>query len=308
MISVIVPIYNVKQYILKCLDSICNQTFHGEIECILVDDCGNDDSIKIAKEYIKEYQGGIHFRIIHHEKNKGVSEARNTGLCEANGDWFFFVDPDDYIVYDCIEQFVKCVEKNPQVDMIVANTASSMSYVGFDSLPYFSNDKKWIANAICSKNIFLPTVWNKLYSRRLLNRYNSRFDDIKVHEDEIWLFGLAMYVQSIGIVHNKTYFYNERVSGLTKSSKSSCEISMNYVKMWSYEVNKLYRGVDTYFCTVIINDICDNFCHVIPEHRKYVRKKLLTLMKYCNCMQTLTLIFMLPLIKLKLINSFFLKN
>ena len=79
-ISIIIPIYNVEPYIASCLHSVMAQTYTGSIECILVDDCGQDDSIGVAKKVIANYQGPIRFHILHHEHNRGLSAARNTGM------------------------------------------------------------------------------------------------------------------------------------------------------------------------------------------------------------------------------------
>ena len=81
-ISIIIPIYNVEEYIEECLQSVMRQTYKGEIECILVDDCGKDNSIAIAEQLIADYTGSIAFRILHHEHNRGLSAARNKcGQC-----------------------------------------------------------------------------------------------------------------------------------------------------------------------------------------------------------------------------------
>ena len=84
-VSILVPIYNVEKYIEKCLHSVMAQTYQGEIECIIVDDCGTDNSIAIAKRLIDGYNGPIEFRIIHHEHNRGLAAARNTAVAAAKG-------------------------------------------------------------------------------------------------------------------------------------------------------------------------------------------------------------------------------
>lgn len=73
-ISIIVPVYNVEQYIKECFDSIAAQTYKGEIECIFVDDCGQDDSVAILEKLIAEYHGPMQFSIVHHEHNKDCQE------------------------------------------------------------------------------------------------------------------------------------------------------------------------------------------------------------------------------------------
>ena len=99
-VSIIIPVYNVEQYIGNCLRSVMRQTYQGAMECLLIDDCGTDDSIAVAEGMIREYNdnanlnlnanlnegGGIRFRIIRHERNRGLSAARNTGTFEAVGE------------------------------------------------------------------------------------------------------------------------------------------------------------------------------------------------------------------------------
>ena len=93
-VSIIIPIYNVAPYIKRCLQSVADQTYK-DIECILIDDCGSDNSINLAKEFIYDYKGNILFTILHHEENKGLSAARNTGLRYAKGEYVYFLDSDD---------------------------------------------------------------------------------------------------------------------------------------------------------------------------------------------------------------------
>jgi glycosyltransferase involved in cell wall biosynthesis len=73
-VSIIIPIYNASKYLVRCLDSVVAQTF-CELECILVDDCGKDDSVAIAEKYIQEYNGPICFHLLHHDSNKGAATA-----------------------------------------------------------------------------------------------------------------------------------------------------------------------------------------------------------------------------------------
>ena len=101
-VSIIIPIYNVEPYIERCLQSVVSQTY-PYFECILIDDCGNDRSMPFAEQFIQNYSGEIHFRILRHENNCGLSSARNTGMKAANGDYIYFMDSDDAITPECIE-------------------------------------------------------------------------------------------------------------------------------------------------------------------------------------------------------------
>lgn len=104
-VSIIIPIYNVKKYIIRCLKSVQNQTY-TDIECILVDDKGQDDSMKVAKQFVEEYKGTVKFLLCEHHVNQGLSAARNTGINKASGDYIFFLDSDDSIPKDSIENLV----------------------------------------------------------------------------------------------------------------------------------------------------------------------------------------------------------
>ena len=82
-ISILIPIYNVENYIIRCLNSVIEQTYRGPLECILVDDCGNDNSISLVKKFLDSYSGNVKFRILHHDHNRGLAAARNTAVENA---------------------------------------------------------------------------------------------------------------------------------------------------------------------------------------------------------------------------------
>ena len=98
-ISVIVPVYNVEPYISRCINSIIEQD-NGQalLECLVIDDCSPDQSIRIVRSIVDQYKGDILFKIISHSENKGLSVARNSGIEAASGDYITFVDPDDIIL------------------------------------------------------------------------------------------------------------------------------------------------------------------------------------------------------------------
>lgn len=114
-VSVIVPVYNVENYIRKCLDSIISQTLK-DIEIILVDDGSEDNSGKICDEYA-EKDSRI---IVIHQKNNGLSNARNTGLNIASGEYIGFVDSDDYIKSEMYSEMYQTAEKT-DADMVLCN-------------------------------------------------------------------------------------------------------------------------------------------------------------------------------------------
>lgn len=103
MVSVIIPLYNVENYVVKSLKSAFSQTY-SDIEYLLIDDCSSDHTMQVVEEYVSVHLRGDSVRIIHHDENCRLSVARNTGLKHANGEFVFFMDSDDEITPDCIEK------------------------------------------------------------------------------------------------------------------------------------------------------------------------------------------------------------
>lgn len=116
IVSIIIPIYNVESYIRQCLQSVMNQTLTEGVECILVDDCGQDMSMNIAQKMVDEYHGNINFHILHHDNTKGLSEARNTGIKAAKGEYIYFLSGKDYLE----DEFISVVRKESDNKDIVS--------------------------------------------------------------------------------------------------------------------------------------------------------------------------------------------
>ena len=114
MVSIVIPVYNAEKYIKKSIESILHQTY-PVWELILIDNGSEDDSFKICQEYAKKEE---RIQVLHQYQNKGVSAARNLGLEKANGDYVTFLDADDWVAEDYLEQLVKAA-KSTQADMLV---------------------------------------------------------------------------------------------------------------------------------------------------------------------------------------------
>ena len=124
LVSVIIPIYNVAPYIERCLLSVITQTYDA-LEIVLIDDCGVDDSMKIAESTLQNVEHLRIVKILHHEKNRGLSAARNTGIMAATGRYLFFLDSDDWIKPDCIQQMVERIVLYPKSQIVFAGTEVS---------------------------------------------------------------------------------------------------------------------------------------------------------------------------------------
>ena len=220
-ISIIVPVYNVELYIKECFDSIAAQTYKGELECIFVDDCGQDDSVVVLEKLIAEYKGPIQFSIIHHEHNKGLSGARNTGIHHSTGDYLYFVDSDDTITPDCIDKLAGLLDKYPGVDIVQSSTKSSLAWLQLANkhFPEFTNNFKWIRRTMLKRFDIPMTAWNKLVRKDMVINNGLYFEEGMIHEDEVWNFMLAKYVHSIAFCCDITYMYRENPNGIMGQTK-----------------------------------------------------------------------------------------
>lgn len=225
-ISIIIPVYNVERFIKDCLQSVIGQTYIGEIECILVNDCTPDKSIDIAEKAIKNYRGNIKFRFIHHKQNRGLSAARNSGLEQAQGEYVYFLDSDDEITPNCIEELTRPLQ-NKKYDFIIGNYKTSGTI--WHKTPELllntgelSNNKD-IIYAYYSYQWYMM-AWNKLCKTNFLKEHNLYFKEGLIHEDDLWSFQLACSAQCIYIVNKVTYIYKLRENSIITSNKLDLHI------------------------------------------------------------------------------------
>ncbi len=206
-VSIIIPVYNVAPYIKRCLDSVVAQTFQ-DIECILVDDCGIDDSKEIVQQYINNYQGQIQFKLIHHKENLGLSAARNTGIQVATGEWLYFLDSDDSIIPDCIAILLALQENYPDADFVQGNLldeSGEISHYGFNNVPEYCDNPSLLEDLMLNRVI--TSAWNRLIKRSWLLEHDLFFPVGMIHEDMYWVYFLSKYVQAAAFSNKGTYTY-----------------------------------------------------------------------------------------------------
>ena len=183
-VSIIVPVYQVEKYIRQCVDSILAQTF-TDFELILVDDGSKDGSGQICDEYAAMDR---RVKVIHKE-NGGLSDARNRGMDQAAGNYFMFIDSDDYIAPTMLE----CLYKNILIEDADLAICNFLYFFENDRKKDFSTSMK--SEVLCAKEIFYnrknercygiwTVAWNKLYKKETFGEVRFRFG--KYHEDEFW--------------------------------------------------------------------------------------------------------------------------
>lgn len=226
MVSIIVPVYNVNQFLDRCLNSICTQTF-SDIEIILVDDGSTDGSSSKCDQY-EEIDSRI--KVIHKE-NGGLSSARNRGIESAKGKYLFFVDSDDYIVKDCIEYLITTLE-NSNADMVIGNYMRTKD----SDLDIYSNENIYentygnieaIKELFGTKNVQMVTAWGTLYKKQLFS--DIRFPEGVYHEDEATTYKLLYISKKIVVSSKIIYAYYLNLNSITgkpnsKNYKDLCSI------------------------------------------------------------------------------------
>lgn len=241
-VTIVIPVYQVEDYIEACLASVANQTYAGSIECIIVDDCGTDCSCQIVEKFISEYKGSIDFRLLHHDHNRGLSAARNTGMDHASGEYIYFLDSDDEITSDCIEKLANPLE-NYKYDFVTAD----FTIVGGRPVTTYLKARGGYISGIKEayyRKEWNVTAWNKLCNIDFLRRHNLRFKEGIIHEDILWSFYLANFAKSMYALEDKTYIYNTReasIMGAMKITRSKDSKILIYSDINSFLAK---RGLD----------------------------------------------------------------
>lgn len=204
LISVIVPIYNVEVYLPKCVDSILEQTYEN-LEIILVDDGSTDLSGAIADDYQKK---DSRIRVIH-KTNGGLSDARNCGIEEAHGEYFGFVDSDDYIAPDMYmtlyEIMIRYGAKISVCDKFDVTEGSVGVYEDVSDAEVFCTDAEEAMRIVLDGKRNYAYAWNKLYKREVFD--NIRYPVGKFIEDAFIILQLFDAAERVVFTTAKKYYY-----------------------------------------------------------------------------------------------------
>lgn len=216
LISVIIPIYNAKEYLNKCVDSVINQTYKN-IEIILVDDGSNDGSEEICKTYSQNYKN---ISCIHIENN-GVSNARNQGIKISNGKYIGFVDADDYIDDGMYEVLHNLINYDIKYDMSVCEIYDRKSN-GVQKL----NSQEAIYN-LFNINSFGGYACNKLFRKEKIDLLNLEFrENISMCEDLLFTYIYCKNSNNIIYTSEKYYFYINNDHSLVNNSFNVKQMSV----------------------------------------------------------------------------------
>nr|WP_019265769.1 glycosyltransferase family 2 protein [Methanobrevibacter smithii] len=275
-VSVIVPVFNVGDYLSTSLDSILNQSLE-DIEIICINDGSTDDSLKILENYAKKDN---RIKIISKE-NEGQGTARNVGLDNACGEFISFVDADDFIKKDMLEKlYNKSVNGNLDLVMCKVSSFDNETHVIDDNLWYyslkcFSGFKKEVFNNLDTKeftSLISVTPYNKLYRRSFVEKNNIRFPEKYIFEDEVFFYNVYLKAKRISLIDENLYCYRTNRKGSTVSKG----LDKDYSDI--IHIFRLIRDllVETNYINVYKKQVYNRFIHLIlwrfsqtaPKYRK----------------------------------------
>ena len=289
LLSIIVPIYNVEQYLDRCIQSILNQTYQN-LEIILVDDGATDCSGAIADSYAAKDK-----RIkVFHKENGGLSDARNYGLEHVTGDYILFIDSDDFIVNIMCERLITVASSN-NADIVSCNY---YIYRGDDDISIHTmsvqDDKRTFTGMDMLRYYLLKTepfdlnvVWNKIFKLDLFNGVEPvRFPKGRVQEDNFTIFRLFLNANSIVTVNEPLYYYVQRAGSIMANFTRRFMIDTieSHIYMSDYLMNhcssvknelqlyllnsyvELSRRVCANKCKKECNDLLIQYKHYVLDH------------------------------------------
>ena len=227
MISVIIPVYNVALYIEECISSVLNQRYRN-FEVLLIDDCGSDNSMELVRDILGGKDDAvideIHFRVLHHKQNRGLSAARNTGIDAAAGEYVYFLDSDDTITSDCLYLLAQKA-KDTGAD-VVEGMGNGYGERRFENLPDYVAGKDSVLSCFYGLKTH-NEAWDRLVRRSLLREKKIYFAEGMYHEDLIWSVSLFNNAESLAFSKVETYSYCQR-EGSIMSPASFAKVQVQY--------------------------------------------------------------------------------
>lgn len=283
-LSIIIPFYNVEQYIAQCLDSVYDQDIpEQEYEVICVDDCGPDQSRKIVERYANIHSN---LRIVTYEQNRKLGGARNAGLDVAQGKYIWFVDSDDWIEKNIISRLLDIAEGNA-LDMLHFNHTiypiSSKETRCIDNTEvmtgtdmFFDTRFKW--------DIDLITAWCKLYRLQFLEDKGLRFAEHIMYEDND--YAIRAFAEAERVMHTRevVYHYRQNTESITRT-----KITVNHLDYW-VELSKRLLAIKqqfekehkderyllllSRFIRYELSCVFDEYCKLDRDNKRIARKML----------------------------------
>ena len=228
--------YNVAPYVERCLLSVMQQTRPAG-ECLIIDDASTDNCIALCERLIANYDGPTRFTILHHDHNRGLSAARNTGTDAATGAYIYYLDSDDEMTTDCLEKLAAPVEQDDRIEMVMGDYSIDNSAMNGwrhrlkrmfgTSRPRFMQDtplelksNEEIRNWFYKGKIARPvSVWNRLLKLSFIKENQLYNKEGLLYEDQLWIYYLMRCLCHASFVHDVTYLHYRRPGSICTGTK-----------------------------------------------------------------------------------------
>lgn len=240
-ISVVMPVYNVEKHLRKAVESVLKQSYQN-FEIILVDDCSPDGCPELCEQIAKE---DSRVKVLHHEKNQGLSMARNTGMEEASGTYIWFMDSDDYVEDNLFAMVKESLLENPAEVVIFGLTEDYYddhnklhhSEVICPKMQYFKSEQELRKKVIdLEKQTLYGYAWNKIYDLSYLKNIKLQFEKITLIEDILFNVNFFMHIQKMNLISFSGYHYNKRMDNSLTS-----KFVPEYYKLHRKRIELIYK-------------------------------------------------------------------
>lgn len=209
-ISIVVPVYNAENTLKECLDSLIGQTYEKK-RIILIDDGSTDNSGTICDQYALKYSCVKVF----HQKNKGVSAARNLGISKTNTEYITFVDSDDYVEKDFLIELLEGFKHNVQLSVCGYTKNTVAVHYHKNILGKIQVDK--LLDTLFNNNGPQGYLWNKLFETQIIKENDLSLDEnLKMAEDMLFLVEYSLNCKDVFVFNNTEYNYVQKSTGLSE--------------------------------------------------------------------------------------------
>lgn len=285
--SILVPVYNVENYLEQCVESLLNQTYKGEYEIILVDDGSTDSSGVICDRYAKNTPDKI--KVVH-KKNEGLVSARQAGIEAANGEYSLFVDSDDFVENNLLKTVDDCINRNSNPDMIIysfryysnGRTTERKATLSANETVYANDNKREIYDALISTT-FITSLWTKALKTEILKNDPTDYSlyyDKNMAED--WFRSIYLLTASKKIVYINNPLYNYRINeeSISRSFRPDTiakkdilyvyDRFMEYLPKWGMDTDEYRQKLNARWLNEVMYTFSSYYENVPAKNRKAV--------------------------------------
>jgi glycosyltransferase involved in cell wall biosynthesis len=270
LVSIIIPIFNVEDYIIDCLVSVLNQDYNN-LEVVLINDKTNDKSMEISENIILKLRERYHVIIIEHKKNMGLSAARNSGIKTAKGAYLFFLDSDDELYPYSISVLAENINKYDAPDIISGNfilsNSNNREHINPDN--YLDNNYDIIRSFFT--NEWPAMACNKLIKSNFIHSHGILFKEGLLHEDMLFSFLLAINAEKMVVCNQMTYKYRIRNSSIKSNITNKNIENLIYIIKTEIALFSHYNMYNLFYSYVV--DKCYYICKLLYKNNVYKKNE-----------------------------------